>query len=402
MLTHDTAEEVSEPTTSPRPGRARGSPSRSATTSSRARPTTGSPSTCRSPPSTGSAPTTSPGTSPGVRHELVTSLIRSLPKNLRVSFVPAPDQAREFLAAVPPGEEPLLDALERWARSTTGVVVPRDAWDWTKVPAHLQPTYRVVGETGDEQARGQGPRGAQGAAAQPVRRRPRRGGRRQRAGRDRPDRVDLRRAARRDPADAGRARGAGLPRADRRGRDRRPRGSSAPREEAAARHRLGVRRLLLLELPAGTTRHRGLDTTARLGLAGSPYPSVAELLDDLRAAILADVVDGRPPARTPAEYAALVAAGGEALASRTGPVLSRGAADPLRLARRPTGCSAVVPSWRPLPALQDMREQLARLVHPRLPGGGRAPTGCAASRRTSWRSGAAASASRTTCSATGS
>ena len=72
---------------------------------------------------------------PGVRHELVTSLIRSLPKNLRVSFVPAPDKAREFLAATPPGDEPLLDALERWARSTTGVVVPRDAWDWSKVPA---------------------------------------------------------------------------------------------------------------------------------------------------------------------------------------------------------------------------------------------------------------------------
>ena len=40
---------------------------------------------------------------PGVRHELVTSLIRSLPKNLRVTFVPAPDKAREFLAATPPG-----------------------------------------------------------------------------------------------------------------------------------------------------------------------------------------------------------------------------------------------------------------------------------------------------------
>ena len=85
---------------------------------------------------------------PGVRHELVTSLIRSLPKNLRVSFVPAPDKAREFLAATPPGEEPLLDALERWARSTTGVVIPRDAWDWRKVPPHLQPTYRVLGRGG--------------------------------------------------------------------------------------------------------------------------------------------------------------------------------------------------------------------------------------------------------------
>ena len=91
---------------------------------------------------------------PGLREELVTSLIRSLPKNLRVSFVPAPNKAREFLAAVPPGEEPLLDALERYFRSTTGVVVPREAWDWSKVPEHLRPTYRVVDDAGREQARG--------------------------------------------------------------------------------------------------------------------------------------------------------------------------------------------------------------------------------------------------------
>ena len=84
----------------------------------------------------------------------MTSLIRSLPKNLRVTFVPAPNTAREFLAAVPPGEEPLLDALERWLRSTTGVVVPREAWDWAKVPEHLRPTYRVVDDDGTEQARG--------------------------------------------------------------------------------------------------------------------------------------------------------------------------------------------------------------------------------------------------------
>ena len=91
---------------------------------------------------------------PGLREELVTSLIRSLPKNLRVNFVPAPNKAQEFLAAVPAGEEPLLDALERWLRSTTGVVVPREAWDWSKVARHLRPTYRVVDDGGTEQARG--------------------------------------------------------------------------------------------------------------------------------------------------------------------------------------------------------------------------------------------------------
>ena len=62
------------------------------------------------------------------------ALLRSLPKALRVSFVPAPNHAKAFLAAVSPGEEPLLDALERHLRATTGVVVPREAWDWSKVP----------------------------------------------------------------------------------------------------------------------------------------------------------------------------------------------------------------------------------------------------------------------------
>ncbi len=296
---------------------------------------------------------------PGVRHELVTSLIRSLPKNLRVSFVPAPDKAREFLATVPPGEEPLLDALERWARSTTGVVIPRDAWDWSKVAAHLQPTYRVLGETGDEQARGKDLEalkaplrhqfdealaavaddsglGATGQTAWTFG--------------EIPEEILQTRAGHEvlaHPAitDEGTTVGLGI--------------FGSP-DEAAARHRLGVRRLMLLELPAGDPT-ADLDTTDRLGLAGSPYPTVAELLDDLRAAILADVVDARPQVRTPEEYDALLAVGREALETRTRPVL--------------TEVLRILSDWRDadrmlsgraelatLPALQDMREQLARLV----------------------------------------
>ncbi len=91
---------------------------------------------------------------PGLREELVTELIRSLPKHLRVAMVPAPNTAREFLAATPPGAEPILDALERFARSTRSLVIDREAWDWSKVPTHLQPTYRVVTEEGVEAGRG--------------------------------------------------------------------------------------------------------------------------------------------------------------------------------------------------------------------------------------------------------
>ena len=62
---------------------------------------------------------------PGLREELVIALIRSLPKAIRRNFVPVPDFARAALAAITPGEEPLLDALTRELRRMTGVTVPR-------------------------------------------------------------------------------------------------------------------------------------------------------------------------------------------------------------------------------------------------------------------------------------
>ncbi|MBA2445738.1 MAG: ATP-dependent RNA helicase HrpA [Nocardioidaceae bacterium] len=86
---------------------------------------------------------------PGLREELVIALIRSLPKPLRVNFVPAPDHARAFLAAGTPGAEPLLEALERHLRRTTGTVVQRGDWALDKVPAHLRLSFRVVTEGGD-------------------------------------------------------------------------------------------------------------------------------------------------------------------------------------------------------------------------------------------------------------
>ncbi|TDB96219.1 ATP-dependent RNA helicase HrpA [Actinomadura sp. 7K534] len=81
---------------------------------------------------------------PGLRAELVTELIRSLPKQLRVNFVPAPDYARKILDRVAPRTEPLLDALERELTAMTSVPVAREAWDTSRLPAHLRITFRVV------------------------------------------------------------------------------------------------------------------------------------------------------------------------------------------------------------------------------------------------------------------
>ena len=48
---------------------------------------------------------------PALRAELVTALIRSLPKELRKRLVPVPDVAAKVLENLKPRQRPLLDAL---------------------------------------------------------------------------------------------------------------------------------------------------------------------------------------------------------------------------------------------------------------------------------------------------
>jgi ATP-dependent helicase HrpA len=83
---------------------------------------------------------------PGLRQELVTELIRSLPKALRREFVPAPDVAREVLAELSPAtpDGDIRDVLSRELYRLRGVRVPPDAFDLDKLPSHLRLTFRIV------------------------------------------------------------------------------------------------------------------------------------------------------------------------------------------------------------------------------------------------------------------
>jgi ATP-dependent helicase HrpA len=81
---------------------------------------------------------------PGRREELVTELIRSLPKDLRRAFVPAPDTARAVLARLGEPHGNLLDALGAKLGRLGGVQIPRDAWDLSRLPAHLRIRFRVM------------------------------------------------------------------------------------------------------------------------------------------------------------------------------------------------------------------------------------------------------------------
>ncbi|BBZ69820.1 ATP-dependent RNA helicase HrpA [Mycobacterium paraseoulense] len=107
---------------------------------------------------------------PALREELVTALIRSLPKDLRRNFVPAPDAARAVLAGIDPGGEPLLEAVQRELRRRSGVLVPIEAFDLDKLPAHLRVTFAVESADGSEIARGKDLGALQHRLAAPARR----------------------------------------------------------------------------------------------------------------------------------------------------------------------------------------------------------------------------------------
>ena len=65
----------------------------------------------------------------------------------------------------------------------------------------------------------------------------------------------------------------------------------------------------------------GLDQRAKLALVGSPYPSVGDLLADLRAGLVGEVVDARPTVRDETSYDAVVAAARTAVAEGMGPAV---------------------------------------------------------------------------------
>ena len=296
---------------------------------------------------------------PGLRQELVTELIRGLPKDLRRHFIPAPDTARAVLAELGDPHGDLLDALSAELSRRSGVRIPRSAWNAAELPAYLRVSYRVL-DGGHVLATGK-------------------------------DLGKLREELRPYLAATLTEAAASILRTGVRSWDfgTLPRVFSAgqvngypaladagsavdvrvfeTQAEAEASMRLGIRRLLLIAVPSGVRSIAGrLPMNLKMAMSRHPYPGAAALLDDCAAAAADQVIaDAGGPVWDAEGFARLVAAARDSLAPNSARVLelvARILAEAheveIRLASAGGGVPALASS------LDDVRTQFAALIYP--------------------------------------
>ena len=254
---------------------------------------------------------------PGLLEELVTALLRGLPKTLRKALVPIPDTVARVLPRLVPCDRPLVQVLGQALRDLTGQAVPEDVWDLDAVPEHLRMRFRVLDDAGQELGAGRdfpqlrrehGRQGQAQFAQRPALDLERDGLRRWDFG-PLPEILTLER---------GGIRVQGYPALVDRGDSVAVRVLDAP-ESAQLAHRAGLRRLLMLTLPAETRQLRkGLSSLGPLRLAyalAAPAPVTPDgpppdLADELVALILDRAFIGdQPGARDPATFEARITAG---------------------------------------------------------------------------------------------
>ena len=81
---------------------------------------------------------------PGLLPEKLTCLLSALPSSFRRVISPISDTVAGLLARLKPGTEPLLDAVRRTIYEEWGFRIPAEAFDATRIPAHLRVRYRIV------------------------------------------------------------------------------------------------------------------------------------------------------------------------------------------------------------------------------------------------------------------
>ncbi|WP_208931333.1 ATP-dependent RNA helicase HrpA [Rheinheimera sp. F8] len=220
---------------------------------------------------------------PGLRHELLVALIKCLPKMYRRNFVPAPNYADALLQSVSPDDGPLLTTVTQRLKRMSGITIADDAWELSELPVHLKMNFKVTDDKGSviaqhrslavlkQQLQGQVQETLSLVAEQGIEQQqltdwsfgelPREYVRLQ-AGYEIkafPALVDQKHSVAIQLLDSP--------------------------EQAAAQSRLGLRRLMLLNLPSPVKYlQENLPNKAKLGLYFNPFGKVLELIDDCIAA----------------------------------------------------------------------------------------------------------------------
>ncbi|MEI2779590.1 MAG: ATP-dependent RNA helicase HrpA [Tetrasphaera sp.] len=300
---------------------------------------------------------------PGVRADLVAALIRSLPKTLRTNFVPAPNHAAYVLREIRPGEGQIVDEIARVLKENTRIQVTGSDFDPAKVPGHLRMTFVAIGARGEVVGADKDLGALQQRLTGQVQRRVSRAS----AAIERTGltswtigEIPESYTTRADGHDV-----IGYPALVDAGTTVSLRVLPSAGAAAGA-HRLGVRRLLLLNTsPPWKRVLAGLSNADKLALGRNPHGSVPALLDDALAAAIDEIVAGGDGGRvrTAAGFEAALAAVRTHVAARVlrivgevAPILDRARAIEQRLEQMTA------------PAVQatvaDVRAQLASLVGP--------------------------------------
>lgn len=297
---------------------------------------------------------------PALREELVTALIKSLPKDLRRNFVPAPDTARAILSDIDPSASSLLDEVQRELRRRSGILVPIDAFDLTKIPDHLRMTFAVESADGKEVARSKDIEALREQLAVPVAEAvaDALGGDLERTGlRSWPE--DLDELPRTVENVSGGHTVRGYPAFVDTGTAVDIKVFANPAEQAAAM-RPGLRRLLRLTAPSPVKAiERGLGTRTRLALNANPDGTLAALLDDCADAA-ADVLLQKP-VWTKADFTAIVQRAGKELGPTTQAAVNR-VEKVLAASHEVSVMLPDKPSAAQAAAVADIRSQLERLL----------------------------------------
>ncbi|MFJ4038154.1 DUF3418 domain-containing protein [Microbacterium sp. NPDC090007] len=328
---------------------------------------------------------------PGMRDELVTALLRALPKTIRRNVVPAADWAEKFSAELAekgpehagglPGTT-LVDALAALVQRVANQRVSAADFELERVPGHLMPSFRAV----DARGRAVGSDRDLGALQRRLADRARTSVE-SAVTRERPASRSAASVAQASPAFASRTKLTtwdldeltevvdtpvaggvvrGYPALVDEGDSVALRVEATP-EDAARHTRAGIRRLLLLAVPSPATYVLDhLTANEKLALAASPYQNAKALIEDARVALADDVLLREAPSgvvRRRADFERVRDAYSAASVDRTFQTVSL-AARILLAQREVDRAMKDASSITLLGALNDVRGQVKGLIFP--------------------------------------